>query len=137
VDNLKTTKLTTQERRILMAYADPLSITIDGTANSLARTFVKNGAGQFVTADGSYSLEIAPKTGVTKTRSLRLRNSKVTSDPLTTTTNVRVTDLITINVVRPLDGYTDAKVVKQLVGLFAFLTANTNANLIKFVAGEN
>jgi CMP-N-acetylneuraminic acid synthetase len=121
-----------------MAFADPLSITIDGTANSLARTFVKNGAGQFVTADGSYSLEVAPNQGASsKVRTARLRNSKVTSDPLVTTTNVRVTDLISLNVTRPLDGYTDAEVVKQLVGFFAFFTANTNANLIKFVAGEN
>jgi hypothetical protein len=120
-----------------MAFADPLSITIDGTANSLARTFVKNGTGQFVTADGAYVLEVVPTDGKTKVRTIRLRNSKVTSDPLVTTTNVRVQDLISITVIRPLDGFSDAEIIKQVVGLFSFLTASSNAALTKFVAGEN
>lgn len=120
-----------------MAFTDPQSITIDGSTISLPRQLDKSGIGKFISADGSYTIEVAPKTGSTKVRTLRLRNTKVTADPLVTTTNVRVTDLISLTIVRPLDGYTDAEIEKQLTGLITWLTASTNANLKKFVAGEN
>ena len=120
-----------------MAFSDPQTITIDGVAKSLARSFERDNKGTFRTAEGEYALEILPTNGKTKVRTLRLRNSKVTADPLVSTTNVRVTDLISITIIRPLDGYSDAEVVKQVAGLLAWLTASTNANLTKFVAGEN
>jgi len=121
-----------------MAFADPQSITIDGSAHSLPRQYDSTGMGKFVEADGTYQLEILPRQGKsTKTRTLRLRNSKVTSDPLVSSTNVRVNNLVTLTIIRPLDGYSDAEIVKQVAGLCAWLTASTNANLTKFVAGEN
>lgn len=120
-----------------MALTDPTVITIDGAAQTLSRVLDKSGIGKFVTADGTYTLEILPSNGKTKVRTLRLRNSKVTSDSLVTTTNVRVSDLISINVIRPLDGYTDAEVAKQIAGLFTWLTADESANLLKVLAGQN
>lgn len=120
-----------------MAFADPQTITVDTVAIPLARSFGKGSAGTFISADGANTLEFNPSNGKTKVRTARLRNTKVTSDPLVTTTNVRVNDLISLSVIRPLDGYTDAEVVKQVVGFLAYFTANANANLIKFVAGEN
>lgn len=120
-----------------MAYSDPQTITINSVAQVLNRSFDKSGAGKFTTADGAYTLEVLPSNGKTKVRTLRLRNSKVTSDPLVSTTNVRVTDLISVTIIQPLDGYTIDEIVKQMSGLITWLTASTNANLIKFVAGEN
>ncbi len=120
-----------------MAFTDPQTITVDAVAYSLPRVLDKSGMGRFVSADGTYTLELAPTNGKTKVRVLRLRHSKVASDPLVATTNVRVSDLISLTVIRPLDGYSDAEVVKQIKGLIALLTASTDAALIKFVAGEN
>lgn len=120
-----------------MAFNDPQSILIDAVAVPLGRVFTKNATGQFIAADGSYTLEILPSNGKTKVRTVRLRNSKVTSDPLVASTNVRVQDLISLTVVRPLDGYSDSEMVKQVASLLTWFTANANANLIRFIAGEN
>lgn len=120
-----------------MAFADPQSITIDTVTTPLPRVMTNTGAGQFTSADGTVQIEVLPSTGKTKVRIARLRTTKITSDPLVTTTNIRVSDLISFNIVRPLDGYSDAEVVKQVTGFITWLTASTNANLIKLVAGEN
>lgn len=120
-----------------MAFADPQSITIDGVTTSLPRVLTNNGQGLFISADGNVQLEVVPKTGTTKSRTIRLRTSKITSDPLVSTTNVRVKDLITLTIIRPLDGYSDAEILKQVKGLIGLLTASTDAALIKLIAGEN
>lgn len=121
-----------------MAFADPQSITIDGVTSSLPRILTKTGQGLFTSADGNVQIEVIPKNaGNTKVRTIRLRTKKITSDPLVGTTNIRVSDLVSLTVIRPLDGYSDAEIVKQVVGLLTYLTASTNANLIKLVAGEN
>lgn len=120
-----------------MAFPDPLSLTVDGTTTSLPRVLVSGNTGRFVSADGSYELSITPKNGVSKRRDLALRNTKITSDPLVSTTNIRVSDLIALSIIRPLNGYSDAEVVKQVVGLFGLLTASSNALLTRLVAGEN
>lgn len=120
-----------------MALSDPQTVTIDGTGHTLARVFEKTAPGMFVSADGDYTLEIIPANRKTKVRTVRLRNSKVASDPLVSTTNVRVQDLITLTIIRPLDGYSDAEIEKQVTGFFTWFTAATNANLKKVIAGEN
>lgn len=120
-----------------MAYTDPQTVTIDGSAHVLSRVLNGTKIGQFVGSDGAYSFEFAPSD--TKNRlhnSIRLIGSKVTTDPLTTT-NVRVGDTITLSINRPKDGYTNDEIEKQILGLIAWLTASTNANLKKFIAREN
>lgn len=120
-----------------MALADPISLP--GTpVVSLARTFTKNGTGQFGSADGSYVLEVVPvNNGKTKVRTIRLRNTKTTSDPLVSTTNIRVSNLISLTAIRPQDGYSDADIVADIKRLTSLLAASSDAVLLKFVAGEN
>lgn len=121
-----------------MAFADPQSITISGTAIPMGRVFTGSAKGKFVSADGKTRVELDP-TG-TKTRNrkaARLYQEKVTSDPLVTTTNVRVGDMISFIIDRPLEGYSDAEVEAQVVGFITYLTAGSNANLKKLIAGEN
>jgi len=122
-----------------MAFADPQSITIDGTATSLARVMSGTEVGTFVSSDTKLRLEVVPRVSNRNrtVRSAALKNVKITSDPLVATTNVRVNDTIRLMIDRPADGYSDAEVVKQVTGFIAWLTANTNANLIKLVGGEN
>ena len=124
-----------------MAFNDPQSVTIDGTAYSLARSYTGSAQGRFTTADGARQLEIVPPSqGVTSTARrhsiARLRSTKISPDPLTAV-NTRVGDLISLNINRPSAGFTDAEIEKEVVGFFAWLTAGTNANLKKLIAGEN
>lgn len=122
-----------------MAFADPQSVTIDGATASLGRIFSSESVGTFVSADTNLRLEIGPRklSNGRTSRSAALRNTKITQDPLVSTTNVRVSDTIRLVIDRPVNGYTDAEVVKQVTGFIAWLTASSNANLIKLVAGEN
>lgn len=121
-----------------MAFADTQTITVDSAAVPMPRIFTSTGVGQFTSANGDVQLEVAPKNGKsTKGRTIRLRVSKVTSDPLVATTNVRVQDLISLTIVRPNDGFSDAEILKHVKGLFGLLTASTDAALIKLIAGEN
>lgn len=120
-----------------MALNDPQSITVNAVPVSLPRVFEKTAPGTFVSADGTYTLEVLPSNGKTKVRTVRLRNSKVTSDPLVTTTNRRVQDLISLTIIRPLDGYSDEEILQQITGFFTWFTTGTNANLKKVIAGEN
>lgn len=117
--------------------ADPQSITIDGTTASCGRVLTGTDLGRFVSGDQKTSLEVqTSRSGRTRTVA-RLRVSKVTSDPLVATTNVMVSDTIALTINRPLEGFSDADVEKQVVGFIAWLTASTNANLKKIIAGEN
>lgn len=122
-----------------MAFADPQSITIDGSTFACARVFSPSTMGTFVSSDTSQRISVGPQpmsNGRTR-RSAALVNTKITADPLVATTNVRVSDTIRLVIDRPVNGYSDAEVVKQVTGFIAWLTASSNANLIKLVAGEN
>jgi hypothetical protein len=121
-----------------VALSDPQSITIDGTAISLPRVYTGTKQGSFVSADGKTRLIVDPTSTKTRNRkAIRLYQDKVTADPLVSTTNVRVGDMISLIIDRPLEGYSDAEIEKQVVGLLNALTASTNALLKKIIAGEN
>lgn len=117
--------------------ADPQSITIDGTAISCARNLTGTDLGRFNAANGQTTLEVQTSRSGRVRSVARLRQTKVTADPLVATTNVVVSDTIALTINRPLEGYSDADVEKQVVGFIAWLTASTNANLKKLIAGEN
>lgn len=121
-----------------MAFADPQSITVDGTATSLNRVFTGKPEGQFLSVDGAYKIEIVPSNSKSRiSRTARLYNTKTTADPLVGSTNVRVGDMVSLTINRPLDGYSDDEILKQVTGFVAWLQAGTNANLKKLIAGEN
>lgn len=120
-----------------MALNDPQTITVNAVAVPMARVFEKTAPGTFVSADGTYKLEVLPVTRKTKVRTVRLRNTKIASDPLVTTTNRRVQDLISLSIIRPLDGFSDAEILDQVTAFFKWFSDGTNANLKKVIAGEN
>lgn len=121
-----------------MAFADPTTITIDAVAIPMGRVYTGTSTGKFVSSDAKSRIEIQPTNTKTRNRkTLRLYQEKITADPLISTTNVRVGDMISIIIDRPLEGYSDSEVEKQVVGLINYLTASTNANLKKLIAGEN
>ncbi len=121
-----------------MAFNDPQSITISGTAIPLGRVLTGTTQGTFVSADSKTRIVVDPSSTAKRNRkTLRLYQEKITTDPLVTTTNVRVGDMISLTIDRPFEGYSDAEVEAQIVGFIAYLTAGTNANLKKLILGEN
>lgn len=116
--------------------ADPQSITIDGAAISLPRVLTGTSEGKFQNLNSSISVETTAKNSRIRTVA-RLAQQKVTADPLVASTNVMVNDSIALTINRPASGYSDSDVEKQVVGFINWLTASTNANLKKIIAGEN
>lgn len=116
--------------------ADPQVVTIDGSAITLPRTLTGTAVGKFATFNTELTSESTVKNG--RIRSVtRLSQVKVTADPLISTTNVVVNDSISLTINRPTQGFSDDDVLKQVVGFLNWLTASTNANLKKIIAGEN
>jgi len=122
-----------------MAFSDPQSLTVDGTAVSLSRVYNPSTLGTFTSSETDFKLEVGPQNvrNARTRRSVALTNVKITADPLVSATNVRVSDTVRLVIDRPVSGYSDVEVEKQVLGLVAWLTANTNLNLKKLVAGEN
>ena len=122
-----------------MALADPQSLVVDSSTYTLGRAINGSDAGRFVAADGSYAIDVLPRVSK-RGRTLRqvsVRNTKITADPLVSSTNVRVNDTVRLLIDRPLNGYSDDEVLKQVKGFIAWLSASSDANLKKIIAGEN
>lgn len=121
-----------------MAFTDPQSITIDGSAVSMARVLTGTSTGRFVSADQGVRLQADPRQTSRRRRNVA-RVDKDFSVPvpgssgLTTIEGVGVSLLID----RPRAGVSDADVQKLASGFLTWLTANTNANLLKIINGEN
>jgi hypothetical protein len=120
-----------------VAYADPQTVTINAVAIPLNRVNTGSTVGKFVATDGQTRMEIDPKSGNRLSRSARLYQTKTTADPLVGSTNIRVGDMISFTVNLPKEGYTEAEILLQATGFITWLTASTNANLKKLIAGEN
>lgn len=119
-----------------MALADPQSVTINGTAIPLPRVLTGTEQGKFVSADGLTTITVTPtQSSRSKRQALRIEQRKVTSDPLVTSTNVMKSLVITVNVQRDLDGYSDADAKKVLTGFLAWVQ---NAAVVDAVlSGQN
>lgn len=120
-----------------MAFADPQSITISGTANSLPRTGSGPGTGSFATNDGALALSVQHTTGRRIRHSASMVVKKFSSDPLVPAQNIPVSGTVRLIVDAPPQGWTVAEQEAAVVGFFANLTAGTNANLKKLLGSEN
>lgn len=119
-----------------MAYADPQSVTIDGTATSLPRTSSGVDTGAFTAADGSLKLAVSHQYGKRTRRQIRLDHSKIAPDPLLSV-NTKYSMSAYIVIDTPPTGYTLAEAQKIVAGLTAYLTASSGANVAKLLGGEN
>lgn len=119
-----------------MALAEPQTVTIDGKAIPLARVFTGTEVGNFVSGDGLSTITIDPRSSTRRKRNaLILRQKKVTSDPLVSTTNVWKGITISLAVTRDVEGYSDADAKKALTG---FLTWAQSAGIVDaFLQGQN
>lgn len=122
-----------------MALADPLSLTIGGSAKSLPRVSItgEQTTYRLRSDDGSfYEVAVIHNTGKRYRHVVRFVRGVVTEDPITES-NVLSTNTVTVTVDAPPTGISLADQVANAAGLMAMLTASTNAQLTKIVAGES
>lgn len=115
-------------------FADPLSITINAIAKSLARVSTNGTSSIYQTADGIIKLGISHQNTKDRVRSVvRVDEKKIATDPLTseqdwaTLTQYHVYD-------RPIVGFTLAEVQQLNTGLTGFVV---DAVIAKIVGGES
>lgn len=118
-------------------FADPQTLTIGATSNSVSRTGMSLGQGTFQTPDGSGKLTITQKVGRRNRTEIRAKLSKTAADPLVTGNNQVYEATAYVVLDRPASGFSVAELTALVTGLFGNLTASTNANLIKAIGLES
>lgn len=120
-----------------MAFADPQSVTISGTANSLPRTGSGDNTGSFMKDDGNVKMSVSHRYNKRTSRTIRLDHRKVAADPLIPTNNTNYSMSIRVVVDVPPIGYTPTEVKAIWDGFLANLAASSGANTVKFLGGES
>ncbi len=120
-----------------MAFADPQSVTINGSAKTLPRTSSGANSGQFTTADQLDKLSISHQYGKRVRHLIRLDDSKIASDPLMSGQSIPVSMSAYLVVDVPTVGYSQAEQAYVVNALTAYLTASTNAKVTQLLGGEN
>ncbi len=120
-----------------MAFADPQSVTINAVANSLPRTSSGTNAGAFTKDDGTVALSVSHQYGNRTRRVVRLDHSKIASDPLMASVNVRLSASVYMVVDLPKTGYTVAEAKQIVDALTGYLTATSGARATQLLGGEN
>lgn len=119
-----------------MAYTDPQSITISGSALTLPRTSNGVNSSVYTAADSTGLLRISSAYGKRNRRTVRLEHSKIAADPLTSV-NQKYSMTVYMVVDEPVVGYTLTERQAVVAGLSGWLTASSGANVAKLLGGEN
>jgi len=121
-----------------MAFPDPITVTVNAIAKTLARISSAVNAGTFSKDDGNYVMNVSHQYGKGRTRHFaRLTASKIAADPLISAQNIKYSMTSSIILDVPITGYSVAEQVLEVAGFCAWLTASSNANLTKLLGGEN
>lgn len=118
-----------------MALADPQTVTIDGTAHSLARMASEPGRQPYATSDGFRRFVILQSKGKRKRSAIRFETTKAVTDPLTGLSSYQDA-AVYVMFDRPLVGFTNDELAKIFVGVSTAMTASTNALTLKVLGGE-
>jgi len=119
-----------------MAFADPQSISVGGTAVSLPRTSSGTDSGAFTAPDNTAGLKVSHSYGKRTRRTLRLDHSKVAPDPFTgVNTRFSMSAYIVADV--PVNGYTVAEQQAIVAALVSYLSANSGSKVTQLLGGEN
>lgn len=120
-----------------MAFSDPQSITIAGSAISLPRTSVGLNSAEYSSADGLVHLKASSLYGRRTRRTIRVDHEKITADPFIPTQNSKVSMSSYIVFDVPVAGYTNAQQLEVWVGFIAALSASSNLLITKILGGES
>lgn len=119
-----------------MAYADPMSVTINAVAKSLPRVYNPSGPSTFKTSDDEFQVEVshAKVKGRRERHLFRLSQRKIGADPLVPATNLESRASVHLVMDNPLTGFTDVELGYLIQGLLDFLT--NAASKTRFIGGE-
>jgi len=118
--------------------ADPQTITVNAVPIAMPRVSEGPGGGpaDYMSADGVSDLRTTQSsTAKQKRHSVAFKMAKIAADPISGL-NSRVFTTVSVNVSRPVDGFTVTEIKDQLVGLLTWLTASSAANALKIIQGE-
>ncbi len=120
-----------------MAYSDPQTITVNAIARTLPRFLSGTTTGTFISADTISQLTIDPSG--TRTRRSNKASFRENVSVVDASTGLTRTESHSITFIsnRPLLGVSDTVAEQLAAGLITWLTASSNANLKKLLAGEN
>lgn len=117
-----------------MALADPQSVTISGTATSLARTGLTLDQGTFGDATGQVTFSAMHSSSKRTRHTVKLQKSAIVADPLVPSVNQNVSYSAHLVIDMPKNGVSLADAVALANALVAWATA---ANLTKVAGGES
>lgn len=117
-------------------FSDPQSVTIGGVATSLPRVGSGIGQGVFQTSDSAVTLNISHSYGKRNRRTAKLTTKLLAADPITPSNNVPVSGSFYVVADFPVQGITPDQQKDLAAALAVWLTASTNANLVKLIGGE-
>jgi hypothetical protein len=101
-------------------FADPISITIAGVANSFARVSTSGKMSVYQTSDGLKTLTISHTPSGTRVRTMsKLEIKKIVTNPLDATNDYDVVTTYTVED-RPAFGFTNTEIKDQVTGLNSF-----------------
>lgn len=122
-----------------MAFADPLAPTVGGVGLSLPLVSLMGTQSIYQSGDELFRLVAGHQpSGKARKRSLiSLEQYAISADPFYPSQNVQLMQRVNIVVERPKVGFTATETKDLAVGAFGLLTADTNALLVKFIAGEH
>jgi hypothetical protein len=120
-----------------MAFTDPLSVTISGSAISLPRVDTGDNQSSYQSSDGLVKVAASNAYGRRTRRVLRIDHAKLTPDPFIPANNSKVSmsNYIVFDV--PPAGYTNTEVLAVYTGFKTMFTASTDALIVKLLGGEN
>jgi hypothetical protein len=120
-----------------MALADPQSVTLTSGAVSLPRTSTGTNTTTYTSADSAANLTVSHTYGKRTRRIAKVTSTKITTDPLITGQNLRVSASAHVVLDVPPAGFTAAEQKYLLTAIATWLTASSGANATKLVGGEN
>jgi hypothetical protein len=122
-----------------MAFSDPQSVTISGSAATMPRISSGVNTGAFQTADGGVKMTIAHASNRSRARrTLRLDYRALVPDVINPEVNRITTASVYVVVNVPEDGSMPLATQKGLVdALVAYLTASSGARVTQLLGGEN
>jgi len=119
-----------------MSLADPQSITVSGSAKSLAGVPSPANAGKYSNNGGEFVFDVVQ--GTTKdrfNRVMRFTQTKTAADPISSV-NKQVSATVSVSINEPRWGFDDADLVALLTGLVATLSGSTYALVKQVLNGE-
>jgi hypothetical protein len=117
-------------------YADPQTITINGSAKSLTKTTSNDTGSKFATSDRAHRMSVSHQYGKRQRHQIRLEVDQLLANPLITGQYVQ--SGVSVYLVADLPNGFDVAQMKFIIdGFLANLTASSGANVTKLLGGES